>query len=73
MDISSPLLRSIGPFRLFVAAVNGPVHPISAGMKRPGDEGMERDGFLIRQVSVAECAGSLLEKGISGQFARQQS
>jgi hypothetical protein len=34
---------------------------------------MERDGFLIRQVSVAECAGSLLEKGISGQFARQQS
>jgi hypothetical protein len=64
MDISSPLLRSIGPFRLFVAAVNGPVHPISAGMKRPGDE---------RQVSVAECAGSLLEKGISGQFARQQS
>jgi len=24
---------------------------------------MERDGFLIRQVSVAECAGSLLEKG----------
>jgi hypothetical protein len=31
---------------------------------------MERDGFLIRQVIVA---GSLLEKGISGQFARQQT
>jgi hypothetical protein len=30
-------------------------------------------GFLIRQVSVAECTGSLLETGIRGQFARQQS
>jgi len=30
-------------------------------------------GFLIRQVSVAECVDGLLEKGISGQFAWQQT
>jgi hypothetical protein len=42
-------------------------------MKRRAMRAWRRDGFLIRQVSVAECAGSLLEKGISGQFARQQT
>jgi hypothetical protein len=65
--------------------LHSPVPPICGSGQRarppdfrwdetPSDEGIERDGgFLIRQVSVAECAGSLLEKGIRGQFAQQQS